>query len=64
MSKKIKVKCEASDYQRTFTIKVSDLEMTDTEWDALFDKEKEELIKKEVDGLDQPYWVVEKFSEE
>jgi hypothetical protein len=64
MSKKLKIKLEASDYQRTITIKVSDLEMTDKEWDALSDEKKRELIANEANGLDQPYWIVEKFTEE
>lgn len=59
---KIKVKYEVSEQNRYDTFDVEDLGVTELEWKEMSDDKKRELL---MDALvEQPYWAVDRFSEE
>lgn len=60
---KLRVKCEPNEDSRSFTVDTTDLGYTDEEWNELSEEAKLEAIHEEIDGYEQPYWIVDKFSE-
>ena len=61
---KISVTVEVSQEKDHYTFDLSDFGLNESEWNALPEEEKEEIIREEVYSLpDQPYWMIGAWSE-
>ena len=58
----IKVKYEASETSISELFTLEDFNLTKEEWDQMSDDKKNELLMEMVEN-NQPYWVVESFTE-
>ena len=62
---KIKVKVETNQDNDYFTFDLDDIGMSEKEWNKLSNEEKHEKLDELVGDLpEQPYWMVDTFSED
>lgn len=62
---KISVRLEVSQNTNHVSFDLSNFGLSESEWEELSDKEKHELIESAVFDLpEQPYWVLDSFSEQ
>jgi len=60
----ILVTLDVSQDSRNVTFDLEDLDITEEDWMELSDKDKKSIIQQAVDNMpEQPYWVVNTFSE-
>ena len=61
---KISVKLEVSESKSYCTFSLDDLNLTQSEWDEMSEQGRHEAVEKAVFSLpEQPYWMVESFTE-
>jgi len=61
---KIRVNLAVSQNTDYETYDLEDFDLTIAEWESMSDYEKSDIIQKAVNNLpEQPYWVVDSFSE-
>lgn len=60
---KIEVKLEASKVSHNGSFSPVDFGLTDIEWVALSEEEKNGIVQEWADGLDNLFWRVESFKE-
>lgn len=58
----LRIVANASEKEKKFSLDLSDLDVTDEQWDKMSLDERQSLIQGEVDGFDQPYWQVSEIS--
>lgn len=60
---KIKVIANVSELVRRVTFEPSEFGLTDDEWYALTDREKNAKIQSAIDSIEPPCWIVDEITE-
>lgn len=59
---KIEIKVDVSEYRKTITIDLADINLTELQWEQMTESDREDLLQKHIDDLpEQPYWCVDTF---